>query len=212
MLAPFWRNYSKVQNLIDFFGIQNSENLYQRLDGNTPDERIKNAVNLYVERLEDKFQKVKKFGYSAAFPIVSLEGENKYYLVFAASHPKAVILASETVYSVERNRPHEVQAYLEKISHQPSLFPVELDEEQISKCITQELATAIWNLCAGKQLTRAQIYMNLLNDDKQRWFGRFSGSHFNRALASLLSENSPRIIQRSGAISQDNTMFEFRSA
>jgi three-Cys-motif partner protein len=202
---------SKVQRLLRLYGVQRADNLFQLLDGNTPEERIDKAVNFYVEKLEAEFQKGKKgFGYSASFPIISLAGKNKYYLVFAASHPKAAMLASETVYSVERNRPQEMQEYEQKQSGQPFLFSAEPTEAEISSFIAEELIPDIWRLCAGKHLTRTEIYMELLNDNKKKWFGRFSGSNLTQALMLLEKEHNPRVIQRSGAISQDKTLFTFR--
>jgi three-Cys-motif partner protein len=201
---------SKVQRLLKLYGVQRADHLFQKLDGNTREERIKNAVNYYLERLESELKSIKKFGYSAGIPIISLEGQNKYHLVFAASHPKAVNLASETVYSVERNRPQEMQDYRQKKTGQLFLFSSEPNDEEISKFKAEELIHDIWRLCSGKQLNRLEIYMKLLNDDKKIWFGRFSGAHLNLALSIMESETNPRIIQRIGAISQDKTIFKFK--
>jgi three-Cys-motif partner protein len=202
---------SKVQRLLRLYGIQRADNLFQLLDGRTPEDRIDKAVNFYVERLKAEFQKGKKGnGYSASFPIISLAGQNKYYLVFAASLPKAVILANETVYSVERNRPQEMQEYTQKKTGQPFLFSAEPTEKEILSFIAEELIPDIWRVCSGKHLTRTDIYLELLNDNKKKWFGRFSGSNLTKALMLLEKEPNPRIIQRSGAISQDKTVFTFR--
>jgi len=201
---------SKVQRLLKLYGVQRADNLFQKLDGDTPEERIVNAVNYYVERLETELKTINKFGYSAGFPIVSLEGQNKYHLVFAASHIKAVILASETVYSVERNRPQEMEEYQQKKTGQPFLFNLNPNEEEISKFRAEELANDIWRLCAGNQLSRSDIYIKLLNEDKKRWFGRFSSAHLNLALSNMESEKNPRITKRTGPVSQENTKFIFK--
>ncbi len=201
---------SKVQRLLKLYGVQRADHLFQKLDGNTREERIENAVNYYLERLESELQSFKKFGYSAGIPIISLAGQNKYHLVFAASHPKAVILASETVYSVERNRPQEMQEYQQKKTGQLFLFSSEPSDEEISKFKAEELIQDIWRLCSGKQLDRLEIYMKLLNSDKKKWFGRFSGAHLNLALSIMESETNPRIVQRTGAKSQDKTTFKFK--
>ena len=201
---------SKVQRLLSLYGINQADNLYKKLDGSTPEERIVNAVNYYIDRLETELKTLKKFGYSAGFPIISLEGQNKYHLVFAASHRKAVILASETVYSVERNRPQEMQEYQQKKTGQPTLFGLEPNDEEISRFIAEELANDIWRLCTSNQLSRSDIYIKLLNDDKKKWFGRFSSAHLNLALSNMESEKNPRITQRTGTISQEKTMFMFK--
>jgi three-Cys-motif partner protein len=201
---------SKVQRLLKLYGVQRADHLFQKLDGNTREERIENAVNYYLERLESELQSFKKFGYSAGIPIISLEGQNKYHLVFAASHPKAVILASETVYSVERNRPQEMQEYQQKKTGQLFLFSTEPIDEEISKFKAEELIQDIWRLCSGKELDRLEIYMKLLNYDKKKYFGRFSGAHLNLALSIMESETNPRIAQRIGTKSQDKTTFKFK--
>jgi len=200
----------KFQNLLKLYGVQRADNLFRKLNGNTSEERIINAVNYYVERLETELKTTKNFSYSAGFPIISLEGQNKYHLVFAASHSKAVILASETVYSVERNRPQEMKEYWEKKTGQPFLLHLDPSEDDISKFKAEKLADNIWRLCAGKQLIRSDIYMKLLNDNKKNWFGCFSGAHLNLALSNMESEEYPRITQRTGAVSQDKTMFKFK--
>lgn len=201
---------SKIQRLLKLYGVQRSDNLFQKLDGNTPEERIVNAVNYYVERLESELKTIKKFGYSTAFPIFSLEGQNKYHLVFAASHKKAVILASETVYSVERNRPQETQEYQLKKTGQPFLFTLDPSEEELSKFKAEELANDIWKICSRRQLDRSEIYIKLLSDFKGKWFGRFSGAQLNLALCLLETETNPRITQRTGPISQEKTKFNFK--
>jgi three-Cys-motif partner protein len=202
---------SKVQSLLRFFGLQRTDNLFQALAGNTVEERIEKAVTYYVNRLETEFKNHSGFGFSASFPIVSLDGENKYYLVFAASHTKAAILASETVYLVERNRPKEVEDLKQRRTGQLLLFSSEPTEEEISKSIAEELVKDIWHLCAGRKWTKIEIYMELLIKHKKKWFGRFSSAHLNKALSLLESENIPKIMNRVGPISQDKTIIEFRS-
>lgn len=200
----------KIQRLLMLYGVQRSDNLFQKLDGNSPEERIVNAVNYYIERLESELRTIKKFGYSAGFPIVSLEGQNKYFLVFAAAHKKAVILASETVYSVERNRPQETQEYKMKKTGQPFLFALDPSEEELSKYKAEELANDIWKICSSRQLDRSEIYIKLLSDYKDKWFGRFSGAQLNMALCLMETEINPRVIQRTGPVSQEKTKFTFK--
>lgn len=201
---------SKIQRLLKLYGVQRPDNLFQKLDGNSPEERIGNAVRYYIERLETELKTIKKFGYSAGFPIVSLEGQNKYHLVFAASHKKAVILASETVYSVERNRPKETQEYQQKKTGQLFLFNLDPSEEELSKFKAEELALEIWLLCSGKQLDRSEIYLQLLTEYKDKWFGCFSSAQLNMALSIMETETNPRITKRTGPISQDKTKFLFK--
>lgn len=201
---------SKVQTLLKVYGVQRADNLFQKLDGNTPEERIVNAVNYYIDRIEMELRTIKQFGYAVAYPIYSLAGQNKYYLVFAASHKKAVILASETIYSVERNRPQETQEYQQKKTGQPFLFNLDPSEEELSKFKAEELAMDIWQLCSGKQLDRSEIYIKLLTEYKAKWFGCFSSAQLNMALSIMETEANPRITKRIGPISQEKTKFLFK--
>lgn len=201
---------NKFNRLLDLYGLSDANYLYEKLSGDLAEERIENAVNLYLEKLENELLSSKGFGYAAAFPIKSLEGENKYYLVFAAAHPKAVILASESVYSEERNRKNEMRQYQEKKTKQLSLFNEEPTEEDISKFIATELVPEILDLCKAETIDRKEIYMRLLKKNKKKWFGRFSGSQFNKALRILSLGQNPKIENKTGAISDDKTKFTFR--
>jgi len=87
----------KLALLPQLFGITNIDYILSRLGGPTPEVHIQNAVSLYLERLEDTFQQFKENGFAAAYPIISLDGQRKYHLVFACSHPKAATLASDVV-------------------------------------------------------------------------------------------------------------------
>jgi three-Cys-motif partner protein len=202
---------SKIQNLLNLYGINRPDMLYQMLQGNTPEERVDKALRLFIVKLEEEFKKVRKSGYSAAFPIVSLEGETKYHLIFGAAHPKAVILASQTVYSAERNRAAETQEYLEKKSGQLFLFSPNPTEDEIATFIAEKLSVDITRLCAGEQLSREEIYMRILRDNDKNWFGRFSGAHITHAISLLQEGQDPYISSKDGPNSQDKTKFTFRN-
>lgn len=201
---------SKIQNLLNLYGIKRQLNLFQLLQGDTPEERIDKALNLYVRKLEEEFIKSRNFGYSAAFPIVSLEGETKYHLVFAAAHQKAAIVASQTVYSAERNRATETQEYLQRKSGQLFLFSPEPTESELFAFVAEQLYSDIIRLCLGQQLSRQEIYMQIIRDNGKKWFGRFSSAHLNKALSLLEEGTNPVIQSKSGPNSQDKTVLTFR--
>lgn len=201
---------SKFQNLLNLYGINRPDNLYQLLQGDTPEERINKALNLYVRKLEEEFDKSRRTGYSASFPIISLEGETKYHLVFAAAHPKAATLASQTVYSAERNRATETQEYQQRKSGQPFLFSPEPTEDELLGFIAEKLRLDIVRLCAGQQLSRQEICMRLIQDNSKKWFGQFSSAHLTKALSLLEAGSNPAIQSRNGPNSQDKTVFTFR--
>jgi hypothetical protein len=186
------------------------DNLYQLLQGHIPEERIDKALNLYVRKLEEEFVKSRKSGYSAAFPIVSLEGETKYHLVFAASHQKAAMLASQTVYSAERNRATEKLEYLQRKSGQLFLFSPEPTEDDLFDFVAEQLRSDIIRLCPGQLLSRKEIFMRLIRDNGKKWFGRFSSAHLTKALSLLEEGTNPIIQSKNGPNSQDKTVFRVR--
>lgn len=201
---------SKIQNLLNLYGINRPDNLYKQLQGNTPEERIIKALDLYVSKLESEFSLVGKEGYSAAFPIVSLDGETKYHLVFAAAHPVAAILASKIVNSVERNRVMERQEYQQMKTSQLFLFSTEPTDKELSEFTVEQLSTNIARLCMGEKLSRQKIFMSLIRDNGKKWFGRFSDAHLNRALSLLEEGTNPIIQSKNGPNSHDKTVFKFR--
>lgn len=201
---------SKFQNLLNLYGINRPDNLYQLLKGDTPEERINKALALYVGKLEEEFLKSRKSGYSAAFPIISVEGITKYHLVFATAHHKAAMLASQTLYSADRNRAMETLEYFQRKTGQPFLISPEPTDDELFTFISEKLNIEISRLCKGQQLSRQDIYQRLLRDDGKKWFGRFSGAHFNKALSLLESGQDPLIQSKNGQNSQDKTIFSFR--
>lgn len=203
---------SKIQNLLNLYGISRPDNLYRMLQGETPEERINKALNLYVGKLEHEFKDARNVGYCASFPIISLEGETKYHLVFAAGHQKAAILASETIYSAERNRLSETQEYLQKESGQPFLFSPDPTEEELFSFLVEQLAVDIVRLCNGEKLSRQEIYIRLIRDNNKKWFGRFTGTHLNQALSVLQTGPNPVITYKNGSNSRDKTFFSFQSS
>ncbi|RPI86338.1 MAG: three-Cys-motif partner protein TcmP [Chloroflexi bacterium] len=203
---------SKIQNLLELYGISRPDNLYQMLQGDLPEERIFKALSLYVGKLEEEFRNARGTGYSFGFPIVSLNGEIKYHLVFASAHQKAALLASETIYSVERNRNHETEEYKQRKSGQLILFSTEPTEEEISLFISEKLSLDMKRLCAGEQLGRQEIYMRIIRDNNKKWFGNFSSSHFTKALSLLQAGIDPVITARDGANSKEKTIFTFRAS
>ncbi|HYT43421.1 MAG TPA: hypothetical protein VEP90_13870, partial [Methylomirabilota bacterium] len=68
---------------------------------------------MYRDRLENAFRTAKPSGYVGTYPIRSLTGQIKYYLIFATAHEKGFILASDVVYGVEEDYQRELQEFRE---------------------------------------------------------------------------------------------------
>jgi three-Cys-motif partner protein len=201
---------SKVQRLLCLYGIDNTNDLIKLLDGPSCEKRIENAVDLYVGKLEKELKAHKSYGYSAAFPIIPLEGRTKYYLVFAASHKKAAMLASETIYMVERNRPDEVFEYQQNKTGQLFLLPIDPTEEELNSSNIEKLIAMISTHFSNIKINRNDLYIKIIESDQKKWFGCFSNSQLNVALKQLESGSNPKIINREGPRSKGTTLFTFR--
>lgn len=188
------------------YGIQNVESLHRQLVGESTSERIKNAVNLYTRQLREIIKKEKETAFVGAYSIKSITGQDKYHLVFASSHPRGAILASEHICSIEEDYQRRVEDYKGHHVRQPLLLGLftEPSEEDIFNDKVSRLKESIWDACHGQVLSRTDIYALIWQD----WFGRIKSRHMNSALRSLVDggmiTNNPR------RISGNYTKFHFR--
>jgi len=197
-LAGFYESkakdaHGKLNTLQNLFGSTDNKHLQTRLEGGTAEERINNAVALYIEQLEKTFIKFgKRGGFSASYPIISVDGTKKYHLVFACSHKKAATLASNIVNSIEETFQHEKEEYKEFQSGQMSLFSSEVTEKQVLEDKVKKLKDAILKLPKNKPFTREDLHFEFMAQDKS-WFGKIGRKHLTQSLKELLSEASPKI-------------------
>ena len=190
-----------MQTLQKLFGIADID-LRERLEGTDPEERINNAVKLYLAQLEGVFSKGDNKGFAASYQIISLDGKKKYHLVFACSHKKAATLASNIVNSIEETFQHEKEEYQELQTGQMSLFS-EITEKQIFKEKVRKLKLAILVLPKNVPLTREELHYELMIQDKS-WFGKIGRTHLTQALKELLQESR---IKSNGTPGKDETIF-----
>lgn len=207
-------NEKKFDNLPTVFGIQDEERLHAILSaGNTPEERIRDCMELYRKQLEEEFKRAKKgSGYANSYAIKSLTALDKYYLMFATSHEKGIVLASNVVYGVEEDYQKELQEYNEMQqggkpeAEQMYLFA---EEEPTPEKIFQEKVSHLKNdivkKCKGRTLSRLNIHARILDT----WFGRIRATHMTQALKNL--KNEGYILEMSGNISDDKTRFTFKA-
>lgn len=206
-------NEKKFDILPTIYGIQNESYLHSQLStGTTPEDRIHDCTELYRSRLEKEFTKAKGAGYAGAYRIGSLAGQEKYYLIFATAHPKGIVLASNIVYGVEENYQLELKEFREvqeregKEGYQPPLFSIDPSAEELFQDKVTRLKKDIWIQCKGKQLSRTNIHVSIL----EKWFGKIKAPHMTTALNEL--KNDGRILEFSGKISDEKTLFKFRSS
>lgn len=195
----------KLNTLQNLFGISDKDYLQSRLDGETSEKRIENAVMLYIEQLERTFDKVGKKGFAASYPIISMDGQSKYHLVFACSNKTAATLASNIVNGTEENFQHKKGEVIEQQTGQMSLFTLEFTEKQVFEGKVQQLKQAILQLSKNKPLSRIDLHYELMLNDK-KWFGKIGRKHLTQALRDLLSE-SPTKISSKGTPGKDESIF-----
>lgn len=184
----------KVNILQSMFGIEDTNYLRARLKcGATPEDRLENAINLYIERLEQTLAISGKDGYAAAYPIISIDGIKKYHLIFACKHPKAVTLASDIVNSIEESFEREKAEYQEVQSGQLNLFPRDITAQQIFNAKVDELKSMIMEIPKNSPISRQKIHCHILNQNK-KLFGKFRGTHLTNAINELLAESPKRIL------------------
>lgn len=206
-LAGFYDSHAKdaqgkLGTLQNMFGISDIKYLQSRLEGITTEDRIANAINLYIERLEQTFGKK---GFAASYPINSIDGQRKYFLIFACAHYKAATLASNIVNSIEETYQHEKAEYQQQQTGQMSLFTSDVTEKQIFEDKVKILKANILLLPKNKSMTREELHYQILLHDKN-WFGKIGRKHLTQALKELLSE-VPSRIKSIGTPGNDDSIF-----
>lgn len=181
----------KLNTLQNLFGITDGKYLQTRLDGDTPEERINNAIDLYIEQLEKTFNKLGKRGFAASYPIISINGQRKYHLIFACAHPKAAVLASNIVNSIEETLQREKEEYAEQQTGQMSLFTSEVTEKQIFDEKVEKLKEDTLRLPKNSPLSREELHFEIIVQDKS-WFGKIGRKHLTKALRELLNEENQK--------------------
>jgi len=196
----------KLQTLQNLFGIKDSKHLQEKLEmGSTPQERIQNAVRLYEEQIEKAYSLRARKGFAASYPIISLDGQRKYHLVFACSNYKAATLANNIVNGVEETFQHEQEEYKETQSMQMSLFPSEVTQKQIFDDKVINLKNAILRLPKNKPMSREELHYQVVAHNK-RLFGKIGRKHLTQSLKELLDEKYSSI-KCEGTPGNDSAIF-----
>lgn len=207
-------NERKFDLLTSVFGIEDEAYLHSLLaSGNTPEERIRDCLELYRNRLEQEFKKAKGSGYADSYTIKSLSGLDKYYLMYACAHEKGIVLASNVVFGVEEKYKIELLEY-RKLQEEGKLIAVQLSlfeeaeptKEKIFEEKVAQLKNYIWTKCKGQNLTRINIHAKILDT----WFGRIKTPHMTQALKALKDDGL--ILSVSGNIGDEKAIFKFKAS
>jgi three-Cys-motif partner protein len=193
-----------VQTLLETYGIQDEQALFSRLNtAGDAETKRQNAVAFYMERLKQEFKFTRDNGFAGYYPIKSIIGQDKYFLVFGSGHPKGFILASELICGIEETYQREVEEYQAQQLRQLSLFPsdkpttADIFQDKVAR-----LKESILIQCANKQLSRIDIYQQILLD----WFGKLRATHMTKALNAMVEAGEAKLI--SGPPSDDRAIYQ----
>ncbi|HRQ36977.1 MAG TPA: three-Cys-motif partner protein TcmP [Chloroflexota bacterium] len=207
-LAGFYESDAIMANknldtLCATYGINDKDLLFGLISGDTIEEKRINAVNLYLRRLTEEFQKTRRKGFAAYYPIKSITGQDKYFLVFASGHPKGAIIASELICGIEENYQREIEEFRASKPRQLSIFP-EPTEEEIFQDKVARLQNSIVNSCSNERLSREEIYERILPD----WFGKIRATHMTKAIKGLQKRGI--ITTSTGTAGDRKSIFTFK--
>lgn len=194
----------KRQLLLRTFGASDFDVLHGRLAGDNEDDRRAKAVLLYMDGIMSELVAAKGRAFVGAYPIRTIDGQVKYYLVFGGSHPKAASLATHIVYTVEDGYQRDVEEYRLQGLPQPSFFPaLEPDQKDVDAAKAHKLAESLWQVCQGRTLSRLEACALVW----RQWFGLIAVRHVTAAVKVLA--NSGRVTVISGRPSDDNASIRF---
>jgi three-Cys-motif partner protein len=188
------------------YGIEDLDVLNGQLAAPTPEERREKLLNLYETQLVNAFAKMRRQGYAHHYLIRSLAGENKYHMVFACGHYRGAIVASEIVYKVEAKYQDRVKELVPakpqaRQGHLPGFVADNNDPKQFD--LMEDLSDSIYEKCAGKKLSRDQVYIQIWDD----WFGKMGSRHVTQALKYMAADG--RIEDHDGSFSKPKDWFQF---
>jgi len=192
---------TKTALLGEHFGISDPDLLHSLLDAPTQEQRILKAVTLYQTRL---MQVMGENGFVGAYPIISLNGEKKYHLLFACKNKKAAILANDVINTVEDDLPIKQAEYAEQIrlqrTGQIALFDNTPSPDEIFNQKVVEIKRYVLQWLPA-QADVQTIHYELFRQNPN-WFGTFRQKHLTRVLNELKTEGW---ITLQGAASKSET-------
>jgi three-Cys-motif partner protein len=192
-----------VRTLLETYGVAEQEVLFAKLDGPDAKTKRQNAVALYMERLKEEFAWSRGEGFAGYYPIKSVTGQDKYFLVFGSGHAKGLTIASELICSIEETYQHEVEEYQAQQPRQLSLFEnVKPTREEVFQDKVDRLQKEIQAKCANMRLSRMEIYQRILPS----WFGKLRATHMTNTLKAM--EKTGKVKRISGTPGDNRAMYQ----
>ena len=203
------RNPTKTDHfklLHQAFGINDPYRLLDLLTNCDQCDITENAVRQYLEQLKLIYQEKYGHAYTGYYPIYSLEGDYKYYLTFITKHPIAICVASDVVYSSEKQYKLDFQTYKETATNQLSLFSIsEVTEKWMNLEAIKRIKDHLTMNCRRSTMPLLKIKLDLIEHGQ---FGKFSHRDLRKALLEL-KEDHFIISSSSNAYSKMDTEFTF---
>jgi three-Cys-motif partner protein len=189
-----------VEGLNELMGTEEWQEVY---DDKAPKEQRDSALtNFYLHRLASAFR-----GYASAYPVRTLAGRLKYYLLHTTKHPRGrremgdVLFRVEAAYQTERAL-REQEKW--KASLFPSLEPHRPPQKQIDAEIAARLQDDVY--AVGKR--RGLITFGRLQDELAgTWFGRAVERHYRAACKLLIQQGKIKRDKTTGIT--DDTVLRF---
>lgn len=159
-------------------------------------ERFLKLTDLYMGRLTKVFAAASSHGITARYPVKTIDGDLKYFILYGTRHARGGRAMSDSVYRVtmeyEDARTAAVKAAMDA-APQVELFGPELPptDDEIDAAIVRRLRSDILTLPPNRRrFTLAAVEETLLTG----WFGRAVEKHYRRACVQLVEEHQARIV------------------
>lgn len=205
-LAGFWNSQkigaaAKRNLLTEVFGFPESNSWISAWEA----DGTEGLLGMYLSRLHEEMNEARGDAYVQYYPIRTLDGILKYYLVYTTGHPKGAVLMNDVIYNVEEQYQHDVEEYKRSKVHQLGLFAeTEPTEDEVFQNVVNRLIPDIARQFSGKRASRLDIRVGM----QYKWFGQCKGSHFTHAFREM--EEKGTIISKSDILSSDDTLFQFK--
>ncbi len=167
------------------------------------EQRDEELTALYMRQLANLFQ-----SFVAPYPVRTMVGQLKYYMLHVAPHPRGLRAMNDVTYRVAHEyageREHSEAARGKQLAFADLLEPTPTPEESEQQTITR-LAEDIYAL--GKQ--RGLITFGRIQDEfAVALFGRVLERHFRAACRSLIGQGKASIGAESKIV--DKTLLSFK--
>ncbi len=188
-----------VQRLNALFGTEEWQQIWIRAENQ--DERFRLLTDLYMTRLVEAFAASSPDSVAARYPVRTIEGDLKYFIIFGTRHPRGGRAMSDAVFRVsfeyDKARVDARNAEMTAIGHTSSLFGLEPvpTRDEIDPKIVAELATDIRSLAPLNKSMSLDDLENLL---LPRWFGRAIRTHYLQACVSIVQAGYATVPPRTG--------------